>query len=188
MTDIRFSKFGMTIHPQGGENIDWLNLSKDEISAKLKELNFIKPIDLIRLLLEARFYRETKTNKETGQKEDYFSEVKNVGGQLELGLTNNRPHYQLWMELSSKATKTKVLKYFSEKIYQVERSPAISVIVLTEEIGSYQAYCIKENRANLTGDYEHISIDKKLGELEKYLEDNPEAKKFLKILILTKDG
>ena len=55
--------------------------------------------------------------------------------------------------------------------------------MLTEDIDDYIGYCMKERRADLPGDYEHINIDKTIGEFEKYLEVNPEAKKYLKVLL-----
>lgn len=183
----RFTKFGLTIHPKGGENINWKELTKEDIANKLEELKFIKHVDLARLLLETKIFRETKKNKETGETVVYYSEPIDFGGQLELGSKNGTPHYQCWLEIKPKNKMSKVLKYFSQALYQEDRSSAVSVKVLTEDITDYVTYCTKETRANLPGGYQHTNIDKTIGMLDKYLEENEDAKKSLKNLMGTKD-
>lgn len=183
MNKAKFAKFGLTIHPKGGELVNWLQLTKEEISAKLKELEYPTPLELARVLKETQIFKETKKNKATGKENPYYSVVTNFGGQLELGEKNGTPHYQCWIELSSKQTDSKVLGYYSKKIYNESRSNAVGVIVLTNDSEMYENYCTKEDRADLTGAYKHINIDPFVGEIEKYLEDNPDAKKYLRALL-----
>lgn len=182
----KFTKFGLTVHPKGGQDVDWKQLTNEEKAAKLKELKYTRPIEFARILLDTKIFKETKQNKATGERVNYYSETENFGGQLELGDQNGVPHYQCWIELTSKNTATKVLKYYSKVLYDEEVSAAITVKVLTENTDDYVMYCMKQSRANLPGDYKHVNIDKTIGRLDKYLEDNPEAKKYLKILMDTK--
>lgn len=39
----KFKYFGVVIHPAGGENYDWIKMSKDEIPLILRELSFPTP-------------------------------------------------------------------------------------------------------------------------------------------------
>jgi len=182
----KFTKFGLTVHPKGGQGVNWKQLTKEEVSEKLNELEFVKPRELARVLLDTRIFKESRKNKHTGESQNYYSETENLGGQLELGDQNGTPHYQCWIELTSKNTASKVLKYFSQILYQEDKSSAVSVRVLTEDISDYIEYCKKEKRADLPGDFRHINIDKMIGELDKYLEENPDAKKSLKTLMAIK--
>ena len=182
----KFTKFGLTIHPKGGENVNWKKLTKNEITKKLEELKFIKPLGLSRVLINTKIFKERKINKSTNEVQEYFSTIENFGGQLELGDKNGVPHYQCWLELTVKNTQTKLLKYFSQVLYGEDRSPCISVKVLTNEMEDYICYCMKERRANLPGSYSHINIDKMIGKLDSYLKEVPEAKKSLKLLMDTK--
>jgi len=116
----KFSKFGVTFHPEGGNKVDWENLTKEEITKKLEELNFVKPLELAKILLETQIFKESKKNKQTGEVNRYYSEASDFGGQLELGGRNNVPHYQIWIELTSKNTATKILKYYSYLLYGKE--------------------------------------------------------------------
>jgi len=179
----KFTKFGLTIHPKGGENVNWKKLTKNEITKKLEEFKFIKPFELSRVLIKSKIFKERKINKLTNEVQEYFSIIENFGGQLELGDKNGVPHYQCWLELRTKNTSTNVLNYFSQVLYGENKSPSISVKVLTNEITDYISYCRKEKRANLPGSYRHINIDKMIGKLDAYLEEVPEGKKSLKLLM-----
>lgn len=75
-----------------------------------------------------------------------------------------------------------------EKFYNKENSSCISVLTLSVDNDRMIEYCQKESRANLKGEYEHVQIDNSFSEYQKYLEDNPDAKKSKKIRILIKDG
>ena len=168
----RYSNFGLTIHPRyEGESIDWKSLSKEEISSTLSRLGFIIPSELVSLMRSVRIPANSRKSK-TGVKKYYFSKVKNFGGQLELGAENGVPHYQLWLEFSPQCGKMNLLQYFSEKIYGVERSEQISVLVLGTEFSDYKNYCSKEDRANLPGSYSN-SIEN--SDFFSYLEEEPEA-------------
>ena len=46
----------------------------------------------------------------------------------------------------------------------------------------------KEERVNLNDNYIHVEINATYCEYQKYLEDNPDAKKSKKIRIFIKDG
>jgi hypothetical protein len=183
----KYKRFGLTIHPLGGDRVIWSQLTEEEISAQLKELKYLRPNELARVLLETQIFKEKKKNKITGETIDYYSEMYDFGGQLELGDKYRTPHYQCWIELTAKQSISKVLKYYSMKLYGEERSFAVSVKVLTEDSEAYENYCSKEKRANLPGEYAHMNIDKTIGELDKYLEDNPDAKKSLIALLAIKD-
>jgi hypothetical protein len=187
MSTGKFTKFGITIHPKGGEEVSWKQLTKQEIAAKLRELEYIRPSELARVLYETKIFKESKSNKSTGERIDYYSEVSNFGGQLELGDRNSTPHYQCWIELTSKQPISKVLGYYSRAIYSESRSNAVSVKILTEDIESYVDYCMKEKRADLPDEYQHINIDKMIGMYDKYLEENPDAKKSLIALMAIRD-
>ncbi len=58
-------------------------------------------------------------------------------------------------------------------------SPAISVIVLSENIDAYKKYCSKSNRADLEDEYRHLSLSLDIIKFEQYLKENTESKKYL---------
>lgn len=176
MNKSRSTKFSITIHPLGGENIDWKVLSKKEITENLRELKFKTPIEIARILSNINIFAESKSKK--GEVRKYYSRTDDFGGQLELGTEKGTPHYQLWVQLTFRNTKAKLLKYLSQVIYEQDRTEAISVGFLSEDIEAYKVYCSKETRAELLEEYEYYPINKGVSEFDKYVEENPESKKY----------
>ena len=174
----RFSKFGLTILPKyESREIDWKSLSKLEVSETLVDLDFIKPLEISGLMKSMKLKARCKGLK-NGKKQQYFSMVKNFGGQLELGDGNGVPHYQLWLEVKPASSKKLLLEYFSEKIYGVRRSDQVSVFVLGGDMKDFKDYCGKENRGNLAGVYGD-KVDKKMWDFLGYQESEPESKLIL---------
>ena len=90
----KFEKFGLTVHPKGVKGVDWRQLTKEEIVNKLEELEYVRPSELARVLNETHIFKESKKNKSTEERIDYYFDALNFGGQLELGDKNGIPHYQ----------------------------------------------------------------------------------------------
>ena len=179
----RFSKFGLTIFPQFGKkelNLNWKEMSKEKISETLTKLNFIRPLELVDVIKSMELKSQTKKSK-NGRIKNYFSKVVDFGGQLELTTENGIPHYQMWIEVKPQATKEKLLSYFSEQVYGVKKSKAITVLILTEDISSYKDYCSKEVRANLVGGYSHLDMRKNSYDFLTYLKNQPKAKLILNL-------
>ena len=107
---VKAKKWGVIIHPESKESDDWLGLSSQRVRTKLKKLGFIEAKSLAKILTELSIFKETKKDKL------YYSNSVNYGGQLELS-EKNLPHYQLWLELNSKTTRNKLLRYLSKEIY-----------------------------------------------------------------------
>ena len=187
----KFKYFGVVIHPEGGENYDWVNMSKDEIPAILRELSFPTPkgvgITLSNLLVRGDKKPKRSWSIETAP-EYYYGKVDQIFGQLEVGETNNRPHYQLWVSMKPQVPRTGMIKELSKKFYNKDNSSCISVLTLSVDNDRMIEYCQKESRANLKGEYEHVQIDNSFSEYQKYLEENPDAKKSKKIRTLINDG
>ena len=187
----KFKYFGVVIHPRGAEKYDWKNLSKEKISSLLRELSFPTPKE-VGVILTSLLVRGDKKSKRLWSNETdpeyYYGKVEQMFGQLELGEKNNRPHYQLWVSMKPQVPRTGMIKELSKKFYNEEKSTSISVLTLSKDNDRMIEYCQKESRANLKDEYSHVQIDKTFSEYQKYLEENPEAKKSKKILTLIKNG
>ena len=174
----RFSRFGLTIFPRFGKiekELNWQEMSKEEISETLRKLNFIRPLELVGVIKSMELKSRTKKLK-NGRVKNYFGKVVDFGGQLELTAENGIPHYQMWIEVKPQVTKEKLLSYFSEQVYGVKKSKAITILILTEEISSYKNYCSKEVRANLPGGYSHLDMRKNSYDFLTYLNEQPKSK------------
>lgn len=179
----RLKEWSLTILPEGGEEVDWPSLSRDETTEKLKELGFPNPRDLEKVLRTVKF--EVRKNK---QGEPVYGTIEKYGGQLELGTKNGKPHYQMWINTSHVVYKGVLASGISQAVYSKEISGAINVTGLSLDSSDYKEYCVKEDRANLPGDYEHYELSSDRYEVEKYFEENPQLKKWRTIHTDTRNG
>ena len=109
-------------------------------------------------------------------------------GQLEKGLVNGRPHYNLSVKTSSKVLNSAVVRELSLALYGVKNCKSINVEP-THDVDSLDQYCLKpETRLVLpaTG-YYPPSVDVRVSEFLQVLEEDEELKKFITILVCTKE-
>ena len=173
-TSNRHHEFGVVIHAVGAEKFDFSAKTKLEITEILRELSFVTPSELSKILLNIKVQGNKKRNSE----ERYFSVIKDIKGQLELGFKNNKPHYQVWIKMNSLIVKGALLKALSQAIYGESKSSAISVQILSEDSEDFQKYCTKHDNADLCDEYSHVVLTKAAMEFELYMQKNPEAKKY----------
>lgn len=109
----RFSKFGLTIFPfYGKEKIDWNGMNKEEIVKTLTKLKFIRPLELVGVMKSMKLKARTKRLK-TGEIKDYYSEIIDFGGQLEL-TKFIKPYFILKKKNTHQETLTKLdLQHFT---------------------------------------------------------------------------
>ena len=184
----KFKYFGVVIHPKGAENYDWKKLSKDEITILLRKLSFPTPKEVGVTLSNLLVRGDKKASSDQSQSDYYYGKVEQMFGQLELGEKNNHPHYQLWVSMKPQVPRTGMLKELSKKFYNEEKSNSISVLILSKDNDQMIEYCQKELRANLKDEYTHVQINNSFSEYQKYLEENPDAKKLKKTRISIKNG
>lgn len=98
----RSKTFGFVINPllKSDQSVDWRSFSKEDISIKLRELNFPNKFDLMEVLnsLEFNNVHENKTA------------IEDFEGQFEFGSETNIPHYQLAIKTKSICTKKPILE------------------------------------------------------------------------------
>lgn len=183
----KFKYFGVVIYPKGAENYNWKNLSKDEMVILLRKLSFPTPKE-VGLTLTNLSVRGDKKPKRSCLNETipeyYFGKLEQVFGQLELGDKNNRPHYQIWVSMKPQVPRTGMIKELSKKFC----SSFISVLTLSLDNSQMIEYCQKESRADLNDEYSHVQINNSFSEYQKYLEDNPDSKKWNMSHTLIKNG
>ena len=181
----RSTCFGVTILPKNprGRPVKWKSLDAGQKTERLEKLGFIKPLQLGLKLKCLVFFSDVKLKSGSYGR----VRVKNFGGQLEIGSTNEVPHFQLWLEVSPRTTKTKLLEALSLELYGEKKSSSISVIYLTKDTSFYKDYCMKDERANLLGDFSNVIITPELVDMFKYIEGDEDLKKFLTRHILTKN-
>ena len=89
--------------------------------------------------------------------------------------------------MKPKISPKKLVEGLSFQIYNVKSSKAIQVKPLFTMDNVYREYCQKEDRANLMGNYSHLTISSSVQNYLKFVEDNPEIKKLLINHIFTKN-
>ena len=187
----KFKYFGVVIHPKDGNNYDWKNLSKNEITILLRELSFPTPKEVGLILTNLSVRGDKKIKKSWTNEtvpEYYYGKVEQMFGQMELGHKNNRPHYQLWISMKPQVPKTGMIRELSKKFYNQDKSSSISVLTLSLDNNELIKYCQKESRANLKDEYSHVQISNSFSEYERYLEENPESKKWKMSHTIIKNG
>lgn len=107
MNKARSKTFGIVINPKiENQDIDWKSLTVDQISEKLKELDFLNKNDLTAILntLEFNNVHENPTT------------VEDFEGQFELGDETGIPHYQIAIKTKSVCTKKPILEALQKGI------------------------------------------------------------------------
>ena len=110
-------------------------------------------------------------------------------GQLEKGLNNERPHYNLSVMTSCKVLPSTVVRELSLALYDVKNCNSISVEP-THDVNLLEKYCLKdETRLILPGTiYYPPLVDVRVSEFIEFieaLEEDKELKKFITILVCT---
>jgi len=170
----RFSKFGVVINPtEKIENIE--NLNKQEIVDALQIGNFPKAVDLHNRLQKVSVKGDKKRNAKSEEYEFYDSKITDYVGQIEQG-EKGTYHWQLYLEVKPKVTKTKLLTALSQALFDQEISSAISVMVAADS-NTMKEYCEKDARATLIEPYEVNILDIRYFEYLEFQRENPELKK-----------
>ena len=181
----RFRYFSIVLNVAGGENINWGCLGRKEMADKMTELNFPTPLDLAVAL---RDFEGIAQNSNVDKSRVRRFKFERFIGQLEKGEQNNRPHYNLSVKTSSKVLVSAVVRELSLVLYSVKNCNSINVEP-THDVDLLDKYCLKEETRLLleSTDYYPASVDVRVSDFIKALEEDEELKKFISILVCTKN-
>lgn len=181
----RFKYFSIVLNVPGGENIDWSCLGQKQMADKMAELNFPTPLDLA---VSLRDFEEIAQNSNIDKSRVRRFKFKRFIGQLEKGEQNNRPHYNLSVKTSSKVLVSTVVRELSLFLYSLKNCKSISVEP-THDAELLDKYCLMEETRLLleSTDYYPPLVNVHVSDFIKALEENEELKKFISILVCTKN-
>ena len=181
----RFQYFSIILNVRGGENIDWLCLSPEDMINEMLELKFPSPVTLARFMKNFEGIAQNSNVDKSRIRRFRFEEF---SGQLEKGSFSERPHYNLSVKTSSKVLVSAVVRELSLALYGVKNCKSINVEA-THDVASLNQYCLKtETRLLLPAtDYYPPSVDVRLSEFLEALEEDEELKKFMSILVCIKE-
>lgn len=171
--------FSIVLNVRGGENIDWSKMKKNKMVEKMEKLKFPTPQNLAVFLREFEGIRVNSNIEKSAIRRFKF---RNYKGQLEQGSENNRPHYNLAVETTSKTSSSVIARELALALYGVKNCFSIQVDP-AHNIDSLQDYCIKlETRLMLPATlYYPPSVDTRLSSFLEDLETNKHLKKFMTI-------
>ena len=103
-------------------------------------------------------------------------------------MVNSRPHYNLSVKTSSKVLNSSIVREISLSLYGAKNCNSINVEP-THDVDSLDQYCLKsETKLSLPSTaYYPPSVDVRLSEFLQALEEDEELKKFMTILVCTKE-
>ena len=181
----RFKYFSIILKVRGGENVNWKLLRKVDMVDKMIELKFPNPLDLAICL---KNFEGIAQNSNVDKSRIRRFRFKSFIGQLEKGLENSRPHYNLSVRTSSKVLVSTLVRELSLMLYNVKNCKSISVEP-THDVDSLDKYCLKlETRLLLPStSYYPPLVDIRMGEFIEALKEDEELKKFITILVCTKE-
>jgi len=176
----RFKYFSIILNVRKGENVDWSPMLNNEIAHHLTELNFITPMELAKFFKNFQGIAQNSSVDKSRIRKFKFNRFI---GQLEKGLNNGRPHYNLSVITSCKVLPSTVIRELSLALYGVKNCNSIS-IEPTHDVNVLEKYCLKlETRLLLAGTaYYPPSVDVRISEFIEALEEDDELKKFMTIL------
>ena len=181
----RFKYFSIILNVSGGENIDWSCLGRKEMADKMTELNFPTPLGLA---VSLRDFEGIAQNSNIDKSRVRRFKFERFIGQLEKGEQNNRPHYNLSVKTSSKVLVSTVVRELSLFLYGLKNCKSVSVEP-THDVDLLDKYCLKEETRLLleSTDYYPPLVDVTVSDFIKALEEDEELKKFISILVCTKN-
>lgn len=138
----RFSEFSVVLNIRGGQDVDWLELSKDknQYVSKMVSLNFVTPGDLSLLLQNFEGISQNSVIKKNVRR---FKIIEYIG-QLEEGSENKKPHYNLVIKTNIKILVSSLVRELSKALYNVENCKSINVEPC-EDYSALVSYCTKED-------------------------------------------
>lgn len=152
---------------------------------KMTELNFPTPLNLAVSLKDFEGIGQNSNIDKSRVRRFRFERFIR---QLEKGEQNNRPHYNLSVKTSSKVLVSMVIRELSLFLYDVKNCKSISVEP-THGADSLDKYCLEEETRLLleSTDYYPPLVDVRVSDFIKALEEDKELKKFISILVYTKN-
>ena len=130
----RFHFFQMVINMKSVPGKSFSELSNNDILKGMSNSDFVT-----QQLLEDLLFKGSIRSKNT------FTEVIEYKGQLELGETLNRPHWQVFLETSRQTTPKSVVEYFSKAIFNQNQNPSIQVTAI-KNVKYSSEYVMKDER------------------------------------------
>ena len=181
----RYQYFSIVLNVRGGEKIDWSSLSKKDMVKNMEELKFPTPLTLSTFM---KSFEGIAQNSNVDKSRIRRFTFEKFIGQLEIGLVNSRPHYNLSVKTSSKVLNSSVVREISLALYGAKNCNSINVEP-THDVDSLDQYCLKsETKLSLPSTaYYPPSVDVRLSEFLQALEEDEELKKFMTILVCTKE-
>jgi hypothetical protein len=180
----RFCYFSVVLNIRGGEKVDCSSLTDSEMVSKMRELKFPTGLELASFLKEFEGFSMNSSVDKSRVRKFRFKSFK---GQLERGSENGRPHYNLAVETSSLVLCSVVVRELSLGLYGEKNCKSISVEP-AHDIGSLEEYCLKsETRLILLEScYFPPTVDVRVSDFVKALEEDSELKKYMALLVCTK--
>lgn len=176
----RYNSFSVVINPEGAQDYDWEQLSKDnnKYIESMRILNFINPKDLGNKLNN---FSGIAQNSKDPKKVRLFRIISFIG-QLEKGSDNKKPHYNLILNLNVKVRSITLVQELSKLIYSKENSKAINVEPTHNE-NSLSAYCTKKDTrlSLLNTDYYPPQVDYRINQFQEMIDQHQDLSKLLAI-------
>ena len=181
----RFQYFSIVLNVRRGENVNWRILTDNEMVENMTKLKFLTPLELgIFLKNFEGIAQNSNVDKSRVRRFRFEAFI----GQLEKGLNNGRPHYNLSVMTSCKVLPSTLVRELSLTLYNVKNCKSISVEP-THNVDSLEKYCLKlETRLVLPSTiYYPPLVDIRVSEFIEALEEDEELKKFMTILVCTNE-
>ena len=181
----RFQYFSIILNVREGEHINWLCSTKEDMVDRMEELKFPTPVTLTIFM---KNFEGIAQNSNVDRSRIRRFRFEGFRGQLEKGSHKGRPHYNLSVKTSSKVLCSTIVRELSLALYGVKNCKSINVEP-THDIDSLDQYCLKtETRLVLPGTkYYPPSVDVRISEFLEVLKEDEEIKKFMTILVCTKE-
>ena len=179
----RFQYFSVVLNVRKGENVKWGSLTNNDMVENMIKLKFPTPMEL------GTFFKNFEgiaQNSNVDKSRIRRFRFERFIGQLEKGLNNGRPHYNLSVMTSWKVLSSTVVRELSLGLYGVKNCKSISVEP-THDVNLLEKYCLKsETRLVLPSTvYYPPLVDVRVSDFIEALEEDKELKKFITILVCT---
>lgn len=151
----------------------------------MAELSFITPLELSAFL---KNFEGISQNSNVDKSRIRRFSFKRFLDQLEKGLNNGCPHYNLSVKTSPKVLRSTIIRELSLALYDIKNCKSINVEP-THDVELLNRYCVKQETRLLleSTDYYPPLVNVHVSDFIKALEEDEELKKFISILVCTKN-
>jgi hypothetical protein len=173
----RFNSYSLVINPEGAQEHDWVELSKDTklYLETMLALGFPTPKELTDKLATFRGVAQRSSDP----KKVRFCSFTDYFGQLEKGEINMKPHYNLIVRLNVKIYVSVLLRELSQHLYQQDNSYAIQIKPTLDSTALYN-YCGKEDTRLIleNSPYYPSRVDSRYKQFDSMMGEYPDMEKY----------